>query len=79
MSAPRMNKKHQKDAQTIDIEAQNASIRINKNQTLKIIYKKIVMTQNLELFRPSLRFLIQNFVSFLFISFFSFLIVNINY
>ena len=39
MSASKMGKKHQKDAGTIEIEAQNASISVNPNQTLKIILK----------------------------------------
>jgi hypothetical protein len=39
MAALRMSEKHQKDAQTIDIEAQKASTSVNTNQTLKIIVK----------------------------------------
>ena len=39
MIAPRVSNKHQKDAQTIDIEAQNASISVYTNQTLTIIIK----------------------------------------
>jgi hypothetical protein len=39
MSASTVSEKHQNDAQTIDIEAQNASISVNTNQTLKIIVK----------------------------------------
>ena len=39
MSAPKMSKKHQKDAKTVDIEAQNASISVNKCQTVKVIFK----------------------------------------
>jgi hypothetical protein len=39
MSAPRVSEKHQKDAQTIDIEAQNASMSVKTNQNLKTIVK----------------------------------------
>jgi hypothetical protein len=39
MSAPQMAEKHQKDAQTIHIEAQNASISVNTTQNIKIIVK----------------------------------------
>jgi hypothetical protein len=39
MSAPQISEKHQKDAQTIDIEAQNVSISVNTNQSMKVITK----------------------------------------
>jgi hypothetical protein len=39
MSAPRVSEKHQKNAQTIDIGAQNNSISVNTTQNMKIIVK----------------------------------------
>jgi hypothetical protein len=34
-----MSERYQKDAKTVDIEVQNASISVKANQTLKIIVK----------------------------------------
>jgi hypothetical protein len=39
MSTSKMGKKHPKDVKTTQIEAQNALISVNTNQTLKIIIK----------------------------------------